>query len=132
MYLRCVVPEIEHGDYHDLDLIKLPKGLENYYDDHWRRMRGKDEEAWFEYRLPALATFAVLENSVSMDLLTEFTGIARSRLNAVLEIWSEFLHASPKNFDGDRKICYSIYHRSYYEFRFDLVRIDRALAKVLC
>ncbi len=34
MYLRYVLPEIEHGEYKDLDLKDLPSNLQDYYKDH--------------------------------------------------------------------------------------------------
>ena len=47
MYLRYVLPEIEGGAYADLALEHLPVGLENYYEDHWRRIRQRMSSNWF-------------------------------------------------------------------------------------
>jgi len=38
MYLHYVLPEIEKGTYTDFDTI--PLGLQNYYKDHWQRLKG--------------------------------------------------------------------------------------------
>ncbi|OAD19531.1 hypothetical protein THIOM_004830 [Candidatus Thiomargarita nelsonii] len=37
-YLHYVLPEIENGTYTDFDTI--PLGLQNYYKDHWQRLKG--------------------------------------------------------------------------------------------
>ncbi|MEG4588585.1 NACHT domain-containing protein [Microcoleus sp. MOSTC5] len=39
MYLRYVLPAIANGDYNDLSLKELPDGLQEYYQNHWVRMR---------------------------------------------------------------------------------------------
>ena len=38
MYLRHILPELTGGRYQDLDLRRLPRGLEQYYEAHWRVM----------------------------------------------------------------------------------------------
>src|SRR5215469_11055035 len=75
MYLRYVLPEIESGAYQDLVLDAIPTGLMNYYEDHWRRMRGRDEQAWFEYKLPVVMALTVVKEPVSINLLEDFSGV---------------------------------------------------------
>jgi len=82
-YLRHVLPEIDHGDYRGFDPVNLPAGLIGYYEDHWRRMRGRAEEAWFEYRLPVLVALTVARKPISVDLMARLTGIGqRSRIRS--------------------------------------------------
>src|SRR5439155_20106219 len=54
MYLRYVLPELEAGAYQGLEIASLPAGLEDYYEENWQRMRGRDTESWFAYKLPVL------------------------------------------------------------------------------
>lgn len=54
MYLRHIIPEIEKGTYENLPFDILPKGLKNYYEDHWQRMRGRNSSAWLQYKLPII------------------------------------------------------------------------------
>ena len=43
MYLRYVLPAIAEGKYNDLNLTQLPQGLQDYYVEHWKRMKMNDE-----------------------------------------------------------------------------------------
>lgn len=116
MYLRHVLPEIERGAYKDLKLDVLPVGLENYYEDHWRRMRGKGEEAWFRYKLPIIMALTVVKEPVSIDLIVEFSGKERPRIRAVLQEWSQFLHEEQVGYEGGLQKRYCLYHDSFYDF----------------
>lgn len=117
MYLRHVLPEIERGAYKDLKLDVIPVGLENYYEDHWRRMLGKDEEAWFEYKLPIIMALTVVKRPVSIDMIVEFSGVKeRPRIRAVLHEWAQFLHEEQIKYEGNLQKRYSIYHDSFHDF----------------
>ena len=119
MYLRYVLPEIEKGAYRNLMLDALPKGLQNYYEDHWRRMRGRDLEAWFEYKLPVLLALAAAEYSVSIEMIMDFSRVQeRRRVVSVLqeEEWGQFLHKEEVPFEGSTQKRYSLYHASFQEF----------------
>lgn len=117
MYLRYILPEIEHGAYTDLKLEALPDGLRNYYDAHWQRMRGQDEEAWFEYKLPVLMALTEVKQAVSIDLIADFSGVAqRARIRRVLEEWQQFLYEEPVQLEGGLQKRYRIYHASFHDF----------------
>jgi hypothetical protein len=117
IYLRYVLPEIEQGTYKDLDLDALPIGLRNYYEDHWRRMRGQDEDAWFRYKLPVVMSLTVAREPVSIDLIAEFSGVQeRARIRAVLNEWSQFLHQEQVDYEGGVQRRYRIYHASFHDF----------------
>jgi hypothetical protein len=117
MYLRYVLPEIERGRYRGLDVSELPAGLDNYYEDHWRRLRGEDEDAWFKWRLPVLTALAVAESPVSAELVARLSGIDEvPRVRRVLADWQQFLHVGRQIFDEREVRTYSIYHASFREF----------------
>ncbi|HZF08840.1 MAG TPA: CHAT domain-containing protein [Thermoanaerobaculia bacterium] len=113
MYLRHVLPEIEHGAYQDRSFASLPAGLQSYYEDHWKRMRAADESAWLQFQLPVLVMLTAVKEPVSVDLIAEFSGISDTRrIRSVLAAWDGFLYtagtAQPKR--------YRLYHASFHDF----------------
>lgn len=117
MYLRYVLPEIEHGAYEALDLAAIPAGLQSYYEDHWRRMRGVDEETWFEFKLPVIVALTVVQEPVSVDLISDFSTVQqRARIRTVLHEWAPFLHEVMVEYDGGIQTRYSLYHSSFFDF----------------
>lgn len=118
IYLRYVLPEIERGFYHDLELKSLPKGLENYYEDHWKRMRKSNEQDWFSYKLPIVMALTIVEQPISIDLIAEFSQIDQySRISSVLQEWSQFLHIIEKADEhGTVQKFYRMYHASFQDF----------------
>lgn len=117
MYLRYVLREIEKGAYRSLDYKKLPQGLEDYYADHWRRIRTTDDSAWFDYKLPVVLALSETLEAVTIDVLMEFSGVSsRSRVRSVLNDWIEFLYTTQRAANGDSESLYRIYHDSFREF----------------
>lgn len=117
MYLRYVLPEIESGAYKDLGLGAIPVGLQNYYEDHWRRMRGLDEKAWFDYKLPVLVALTVVKEPVSIDLVRDFSKVDdRRRIRAVISEWQQFLHEERVEYQEDIQYRYRLYHASFFDF----------------
>jgi hypothetical protein len=117
IYLRYALPEIESGAYQDIALESIPLGLQNYYQDHWKRIRGQDEEAWFSYKLPVLVALTIVKESVSIDLMSEFSRVKeRPRIGAVLREWSQFLHEEHVEYQGGLQKRYRIYHASFQDF----------------
>ncbi len=119
MYLRHVLPEIEAGTYQDLRFEQLPRGLARYYEDHWRRIRSRDEQAWFDWKLPVLEALTVVEKPISLGLIARFAGVDDTRrVQSVLDQWREFLYAAetedPES--GERQKQYRLYHASFQEF----------------
>ncbi|MFJ1874295.1 P-loop NTPase family protein [Streptomyces chartreusis] len=142
MYLRHVLPELVFGSYRDLQHLddlgrRLPAGLENFYQDHWRLIGMTDPAsatpAWVLYLLCELA------RPVSVDLLALIMQQVRPEIDVyeiqrVLEEWSAFLRPTE---DGRR----SIYHDTFRGFlrRQDVVesvglslpRVNGVIADVL-
>ncbi len=117
MYLHYVLPEIEHGAYKDFKLEALPAGLQNYYEDHWRRMRGQDEESWFNYKLPVIMALTVVKEPVSIDLIADFSKVQeRPRIREVLQEWGQFLHEEEVPYEGSLQKRYHVYHASFHDF----------------
>jgi hypothetical protein len=118
MYLRYVLPEIEGGVYKDRDFDDLPAGLQNYYEDNWRRMRSRDEDAWFNHQLPVLVALTVIKEPISMDLIQKFSGVDdRRRIRAVLNEWEPLLYtASVEDEEGEIRKRYRLYHASFHDF----------------
>jgi hypothetical protein len=117
MYLRYVLPEIERGAYKDLALKALPVGLKNYYEDHWRRMRSQDEDAWFKYKLPVVMALTVVKLPVSIDLIAKFSGVNElPRIRGVLQDWGQFLHQEIVNNNEESQKRYRLYHESFLDF----------------
>jgi hypothetical protein len=117
MYLRYVLPEIERGVYNDLTLHDLPEGLMNYYESHWQRMKGENENAWFGYKLPVIVALTAVKAPVSIDLIAEFSKIQeRSRIRSVLRDWQQFLYEEQVQYEDRLQKRYRLYHASFHDF----------------
>jgi predicted transcriptional regulator len=119
MYLYHVLPEIERGFYKDQDLRSLPTGLKQYYEAHWRRMRGEDQNAWFAYKLPILMALAVAESPLQVELIADYSEVPdQARVVAMLQEreWGQFLHKEEVVYAGTLQKRYSLYHASFQEF----------------
>jgi len=119
MYLSYVLPEIESGNYADLTIKRLPVGLENYYEDHWRRM-GMAAKPGSQLKIKVIYTLSVVREPVSRSLLADFCREAEATVQDVLDEWKQFLSTSGEG-TGRR---YSVYHASFRDFlhRKDIVQ----------
>jgi hypothetical protein len=117
MYLRYVLSDIERGAYLDVGLDAIPEGLQNYYENHWRLMRGKDENAWLEFKLRVLVALTIVKEPVSLDFIEHFTKVkSRSRIHAVIEDWKQFLYEEKVSTDSRPQTRYRVYHSSFRDF----------------
>ena len=117
MYLHYVLPEIARGAYSKLRINSIPKGLENYYEDHWRRMRTRDESLWFNYKLPIIQALVVVYEPIPFDLIADFSSVQDIRyIGEVLREWKQFLHIENSLSSGKIVKLYSLYHASFFEF----------------
>jgi DNA-binding Xre family transcriptional regulator len=119
MYLRYVLPQIEAGFYRDFKIDGLPKGLEGYYEDHWRRM-GMNVKPIPHLKLKIIYILGEIRQPVSRQLLAEYAREGQLTVQEVLDDWEQFLHER----EIEEQNCYSIYHTSFLDFlhRKDIVR----------
>ncbi|MEQ9237023.1 Swt1 family HEPN domain-containing protein [Coleofasciculus sp. E2-BRE-01] len=119
MYLRYVLPDIADGKYRNLSIESLPQGLQDYYEDHWRRMGMFDKESK-RTKIKIVYVLAELREPVSRELIAEFAGEDAFTVQEVLDEWQQFLHRD--KFNGETR--YSIYHSSFCDFlsRKDIVQ----------
>jgi hypothetical protein len=111
MYLRYVLTEIERGIYKDLILEALPVGLQNYYEDHWRRMGMADRNSQFA-KIKIVYVLAEIRRPASRRLVSDFAREDELTVQVVFDEWQPFLHEQLK----DEHIFYSLYHTSFREF----------------
>lgn len=111
MYLRYVLPAIEEGDYEGLNLPDIPRGLERYYEDHWRRM-GMFSSPIPEMKLKILYILAEAGEPISRTLVADFCGEDEIQVQSVLDDWMEFLQEV--FVEGSKR--FSLYHASFRDF----------------
>ncbi len=118
MYLRYVLPEIERGDHQSQPFTTLPIGLTSYYEDHWRRMRSRDEDLWSRVRLPVLAALTAVREPISIADLGRFSGVSdRYQVREAINGWSQFLYLEQALDDaGKVRKRYRLYHSSFSDF----------------
>jgi hypothetical protein len=124
MYLHYVLPELETGTYKNLSPDRLPSGLQNYYEDHWRRM-GMTATPLPRTRIRIIYILCEARQPISRQLLSELATddemqIDELAVQEVLDEWRQFLRAQH---DGDQA-RYALYHASFGDFlhRKDIVR----------
>ncbi len=111
MYLRHVLPEIESGAYHDLDFRDIPVGLQDYYEDHWRRMRMMASQPPAA-KIKILYILSEVCEPVSRKLIADFSSEEEVCVQGVLGEWEQFLHK--RTVDGETR--FGLYHESFRDF----------------
>jgi hypothetical protein len=115
MYLVHVLADIRDGRLNpeNVELIQnLPRGLEAYYQRHWRTMRSQDPDRFERIFEPILRLLATVREPVSLDYLEELTGLDPARIREVIECWRPFLNETET--PGDR--LFRVYHLSFQDF----------------
>ena len=116
MYLVFVLRDIRDGKLtaENVDDIRnLPKGLEAYYQRHWRMMRAQDEERFDKYQEPVICILATVREPVTIAQVQEWTELRPIRIRDAIAEWREFLNVDEPE-DGEP--LYRIYHASFQEF----------------
>jgi ATPase family associated with various cellular activities (AAA) len=117
IYLRYVLPEIERGHYQDLALDQLPRGLQNYYESHWNRIKLANGLDWFDYRLPVILALTVMKKPVPITLIIKYSEVNdKRRVNEVLHDFDQFLYKIGIEYDRQLTTCYRWYHASFFDF----------------
>ncbi len=119
MYLKHVLSDIRDGLYKDIEIENLPRGLEGYYEDHWRRM-GMTARPLPRARLKLVYVLAELRRPVSRQLVSNIVKEDHIAVQEVLDDWWQFLHRQVT--DGETH--FSLYHTSFRDFlhRIDIVQ----------
>lgn len=116
MYLVHVLEAIRHArlDRDSLnDIEKLPNGLLDYYERHWRMM---DQQLPVEFQAlykPVVCTLGAAKEAVSSRRLASYCGISESDVIKVLSEWREFFNEQPSS---QGEVLYRLYHLSFLEF----------------
>ncbi|HBL11514.1 MAG TPA: hypothetical protein DD379_08930, partial [Cyanobacteria bacterium UBA11162] len=111
MYLRYVLPGIEQGEYNDLSIENLPKGLEQYYYQHWERM-GMTAKPLPRTKIKIVYVLSEALKPISCELISQFVNEDEFTVQEVLEEWEQFLREQ----EIEGQIRYSIYHASFQDF----------------
>ncbi|MCT7967121.1 hypothetical protein NG799_12305 [Laspinema sp. D1] len=120
MYLKYVLDDIERGKYANLNLDNLPKGLEQYYVQHWQRM-GMNTQPLPITKLKIIYFLTKTNKPISCRLLSELAGEISLTVQGILNEWVQFLRIQRQ---PGQKPLYSIYHKSFNDFlyRQDIVQ----------
>ncbi|MCW6037343.1 ATP-binding protein [Spirulina subsalsa FACHB-351] len=121
MYLKYVLDDIEQGKYAALNLANLPRGLQQYYEQHWRRM-GMVTKPLPRTKLKIIYLLSKTQKPVSCDLLADFAEEDPLTVQEVLDEWEQFLR---HRIMEDEEV-YSIYHKSFQEFLFNRRTVQKA------
>lgn len=116
MYLVYVLGDIRDGRLTaaNVDNIhKLPQGLKDYYQRHWRGMRAVDPDRFDKYYEPVLCILATVREPVTISHLVEWTKLIPMRINEVIEKWRQYLN---KNETEQGEPLYRVYHASFQDF----------------
>lgn len=119
MYLHYVLREMAQGSYGDRGIEGIPSGLQNYYDDHWRRM-GMMARPLPRTKLKIIYVLCEAKKPVSCELLSDFAAEDAVAVQDVLDEWRQFLDVV----NEEKQRRYSIYHSSFRDFlhRRDIVK----------
>ncbi|MEJ2266777.1 MAG: AAA family ATPase [Anaerolineales bacterium] len=116
MYLVHVLRDIKEGllTRANVDNIrKLPQGLREYYQRHWRMMKAQDTARFERLQQPVVCILATVREPVAIDNIAEWTGLGPYEVRQVIDEWQEFLDASERE---DGETLYRIYHASFQDF----------------
>ncbi|MBN1488080.1 MAG: ATP-binding protein [Anaerolineae bacterium] len=127
MYLYCVLPAIEHGEFVNGTLDELPDGLMAYYQRHWRQMREGNKTEFDTVYEPIVCILGVAQEPVTVQQISNWTKLNQGQVKENIRRWREFLEEEQTK--SERK--YRIYHASFQDFlreQVDLVRYDDMIA----
>jgi hypothetical protein len=128
------------------DVRRLPLGLRQYYQRHWRDMRDADQDRFRRYQEPVICLLATAREPVSIPQLVDWTRrywaqrewdqrhLMPLAVSDVLATWREFLDEDESGPDPR----YRLYHASFQDFLADEVGLtafhstigEAALAKI--
>jgi len=112
MYLRHVLPAIKAGRFVHGKLDELPRGLKEYYHEHWKQMQAEHPN-FDKFYKPVVCILAVVKEAVSVNLVAAYTELDPDQVLRAIREWYEFL--------DEYKIkgtvpMYTIYHATFQKF----------------
>jgi hypothetical protein len=115
LYLVHVLRDIEDGRLtaDTIDISDLPQGLSQYYSSHWRAMRAQAGDRFDELYKPVVCQLATVREPVSISYLHEWTKVARTDIQVVVNEWRELLN---KQVTARPEPAYRVYHASFRDF----------------
>lgn len=116
MYLVYVLRDIRDGKLTAInvdDIRKLPQGLREYYQRHWRSMKAQDVEQFEKYYQPVVCILATVREPVSIGQVAEWTKLSPVHVKEVVSEWREFLNV---NETEQGESLYRVYHTSFQDF----------------
>jgi hypothetical protein len=130
MYLVHVLRDIRDGSLTlaTIDsLDDMPKGLQAYYQRHWRTMRRQDPARFQDYYEPVVCILASAREAVPIAQLVEWTKrlwphLDGTRIREVIQIWREFLNTDRS---AQGPALYRVYHASFQDFLKEEVGLAR-------
>lgn len=111
MYLVYVLNDVAQGIFSDLSLDNFPKGLQEYYEFHWKRM-GMTTKPLPMIKIYTVYQLAESHQPISLKLISEYIDKSILEVSEVLCDWQQFLHSQ----NIEEETCYSIYHASFRDF----------------
>ena len=111
MYLRYVLEAIAGGFYQAENLEQLPKGLEGYYESHWRIM-GMNKKPLPKDKIKIIYVMCALKSAVSREIIVKYSQENNLTVQEVLKGWTQFLQEQ-KTYQPPR---YRFYHESFRDF----------------
>ncbi|MFM6081941.1 MAG: hypothetical protein ACKPCI_26090, partial [Dolichospermum sp.] len=121
MYLRYVLEAIAEGFYQDEKLEELPKGLEGYYESHWRIM-GMTKKRLPKDKIKIIYAICFAKEAISDDLIAKYSKQSKLKVLEVLRDWTQFLEIQKQ--ENNQPNLYRFYHESFRDFlqKQDLVK----------
>lgn len=117
MYLRYVLDDIEKGRIRDDDFSELPKGLENYYRMHWKRLAHPSGAQFLDIVVPTLAALTAIRRPVTLGFIAALLDQTRERqrIASTLRQLRPFLRVE-KSLGEKPESLYQLYHGSFHDF----------------
>lgn len=115
MYLKYILPDIIKEEYEDFDSRKLPQGLNDYYKDHWNKIKNLDRGLWDKYTLPILAVLSDNTVPITLKRIIRLTN-GDVKTGSVIKAIKQFLHEGESIVSGERQKTYRLYHLSFRDY----------------
>ncbi|HMQ29377.1 MAG TPA: ATP-binding protein [Chloroflexaceae bacterium] len=125
MYLKLVLPDIASGKFTKDNVsggsFKLPKGLEGYYWQQWKRLQKEEPESFNSRDRRVICQIGI--QPVSVTELAQVTKLPRHEIMIVIDKWFQYITSDR---DSSGQLVYRLYHHSFYEFLREYIGLEEA------